>query len=213
MKEIIQEELKLFFYINRLPILMILLGLNLCYRSFNYHDFWSPFFYYFIVGLFLFLPFFGIKKLPWLRNMLTMVFGFIMIILLFFYTIDQLDRIFLLAGMGGVIFFILDYFVQRSHFYEIKKNGIYWASRKNNMKKYLNSKCSRQMFIRTVKHLDKGVNKRKVTYSVVKDIVQNDFGYQWYHFFPDSNRPLIGVWFPETWRKLRNSLNKIGIKI
>ncbi len=213
MKKTLKRELMLFVYINNLPVLMIFLGLTLCYLYFNYHTFWSPFFYYFIIGLFLFLPFFGIRKLPWARKMLTMIFGIIMIFLLLIYSIDELDFIFLIAGIGGVIFFIQDYLVQRKHSYDIRTNGLYWASQRANMKKYLNSKCSRQAFLRTIYCLDKGVNNRKVTYTMVEKIIHHDFGYRWYHFFPDSSRPLIGVLFPSAWRKFRNFLAKNNITI
>lgn len=203
----VQEELKLFFYINNLPVLMIILGLMLCYISFNYHNFWSPFFYFFITGLFLFLPFLGRKKLPLARKMLTMVFGIIMLTFLLFCSVDELDIIFLFTGLGGTLFFIKDYFVQRKHFYDIKRNGVDWAVKNKNMQKYLNSKCSRQMFVRTIHHLDKKHTQKTLL------TIQQHFGYSWYDFFPDSNRPLFGILFPKIWGKLKKFLirNKIAI--
>ncbi|MCA9352095.1 hypothetical protein KC866_01775 [Patescibacteria group bacterium] len=199
------EKMRVLFWINHLPALLVVTGVLVAAFAVYRVD---PFFNIFrglAIGLFLLLPFCTYTPSTTFRKLLTMGPGFVMIVAMVL-DIWWFERICMFSiGSVGAWFFIRDYKRQYTKYRNLRKREIDWFFDKRLLKRYLNSKCSRQVFLRTADQIDP-VRSREL-----RKTVREEWGQKWYHFFPTSPKPLVGIFFPKAYEWLIQKLNSYGI--
>ncbi|MAQ77017.1 hypothetical protein CL684_00595 [Candidatus Campbellbacteria bacterium] len=203
----IQEWLLFIFWINHLPVFLVSVGALMVVAGIVGTSTYTHIVTIFALILLFGTPFTSRKPISIFRKLLTMSVGFILLIAYLAPGWWIHHGMLVSIGLGGMYFFGHDFRKMLKKYRTIRKQrDIKWFFDERLHKKYLNSKCSRQVFLRSALLLNP--KKGKLLYKIVR----RKTGSRWFNFFPDSPVPLLGLLLPKPWKWIEEKLHKYGIK-